>query len=183
MTYNEIKNKVIEWANQRNIISEKNINTQLLKFFEESGELSKAILENNKANIIDSIGDVLVTLEILVADLNKANIINKSLIDCYETAYSEIKNRKGKTENGVFVKSKDEALEQYKKEEETNEVICKCGNVVIKNIGIADYDKNGEYTLCMVSKCLECKTQYETQILKKEVSEINKMIQETINNS
>jgi NTP pyrophosphatase (non-canonical NTP hydrolase) len=175
LTYNEIKNKVIEWANQRNIISEKNINTQLLKFFEESGELSKAILENNNTNIIDSIGDVLVTLEILVADLNKANIINKSLIDCYETAYNEIKNRKGKTENGVFVK-----------EEKNHNVICKCVNVT--DIEMSEKKNNyGRNVVKFIANCSKCKKVYRAgfileigECIETSMNKINKAIQEYI---
>jgi len=103
--YDEISDNVISWAIDRNIISSDNVAKQLLKFFEEAGELSKAIIENNKNDIIDSIGDVLVTLEILVADLNLSKTISVGMIECYNTAYNEIKNRTGKTENGVFIKT------------------------------------------------------------------------------
>lgn len=60
-TFEELKGLVIDWAKPKDIASEK----QEIKIIEEFGELCGAILklekEGNK-NLIDSIGDVLVTL-------------------------------------------------------------------------------------------------------------------------
>ena len=50
---------------------------------------------------MDAVGDVMVVLTILCQQ------IGISLIDSYAIAYETIKNRKGKTVNGVFVKEAD----------------------------------------------------------------------------
>ena len=69
MNLQELQTAVIAWANQKGIVGRENSDRQFLKFDEESGELSGAIIKNNNELIIDSIGDTLVTLIILAADL------------------------------------------------------------------------------------------------------------------
>ena len=64
----------------------------------EVGELCDAIIKDDKNGQIDGIGDVLVTLIIL------ANQLGYDVEDCLEVAYNEIKNRKGETINGTFIK-------------------------------------------------------------------------------
>ncbi|MDG0921657.1 hypothetical protein P6Y11_12995, partial [Enterococcus faecalis] len=56
---------------------------------------------NNENDLRDGIGDVVVTLIILAMQNNM------DLYECLNQAYSEIKNRKGKMVNGVFVKEAD----------------------------------------------------------------------------
>ncbi len=72
--------------------------TQTIKLQEEVGELAKAILNNNKSEIIDSLGDIVVVLT------NLAHLCDLKLEDCIKLAYSVIKNRKGTMINGTFVK-------------------------------------------------------------------------------
>lgn len=69
MTLTELQEKVIEWARAKDLIKPENVQKQLLKFDEESGELSGAILRNGQEKIIDAIGDTLVTLIILAEQL------------------------------------------------------------------------------------------------------------------
>ena len=89
-----------EWAKERGIYEKGDPKTQYLKLMEEAGELSKAILNNDKLEIEDAIGDCVVVLT------NLAALCNMSIEGCIESAYYEIKNRKGKMENGTFVKNK-----------------------------------------------------------------------------
>jgi NTP pyrophosphatase (non-canonical NTP hydrolase) len=70
------------------------------KLIEEAGELAKALLKNDKSEIIDAIGDMIVVLT------NLAKLENLLIEDCVLSAYDVIKNRKGKMENGTFVKEK-----------------------------------------------------------------------------
>lgn len=91
-------NQILDWAEQRGILHVFSPNPQMLKVVEEMGELSSAILKNDKEKIIDSIGDTLVTLIILSGQLEL------DPFKCLESAYNEIKNRKGKTVNGTFIK-------------------------------------------------------------------------------
>jgi len=68
------------------------------KMVSEVGELCDAIIKDDKNGQIDGIGDVLVTLIIL------ANQLGYDVEDCLMVAYNEIKNRKGETINGTFIK-------------------------------------------------------------------------------
>lgn len=96
--FDQLRNDVLVWANERNILKPENKFKQALKMVSEVGELCDAIIKSEKPNIIDGIGDVLITVIILAEQLNLEPT------ECLESAYNEIKNRTGKTENGVFVK-------------------------------------------------------------------------------
>lgn len=96
--FKELSESVINWANDKNLLQAENHKSQFLKFIEESGELAQGILKNNNELIEDSFGDVLVTLIILAKQLDY------DLVECLETAYNEIKDRKGKTIDGTFIK-------------------------------------------------------------------------------
>ena len=89
-----------DWARDKGIYEKGDAKTQYLKLMEEAGELSKAILNKDKFEIEDAIGDCVVVLT------NLAELCNMSIEGCIESAYAEIKNRKGKMINGTFVKNK-----------------------------------------------------------------------------
>lgn len=93
-----IERKVIEWANERGLIKKENATKQFIKLTEEVGELASALLKGDPYETIDAIGDIQVVLIILCEQLN----INYS--QALESAYNEIKERKGKTVNGTFIK-------------------------------------------------------------------------------
>lgn len=101
MTFEELHEAIIQWAEDRNIISTKNTHKQFMKVTEELGELAEGINKDNQGQIKDSLGDILVTLIILSRDLDV------DLLDCLRGAYGVIKDRTGKTVNGVFVKEED----------------------------------------------------------------------------
>lgn len=88
------------WSTERGL-NEADPSKQLNKFLEEAGELAQGLNKGNKAQIKDGIGDVYVTLVILAQQLGI------SIEECVNTAYEEIKNRKGKLVNGTFVKEED----------------------------------------------------------------------------
>ena len=71
---------------------------QLIKLQEEMGELAKATLEKDHDEVVDAIGDMVVVLT------NLAHLNNVNIETCIASAYNEIKNRKGKMNNGTFVK-------------------------------------------------------------------------------
>lgn len=103
MTFEELHEAIIQWANDRNMIKQDKLTvlSQLAKVTEEHGELSAGINKNDEDKTKDSLGDIMVTLIILAQDLNL------DLLDCLNSAYRVIQNRKGKTINGVFVKESD----------------------------------------------------------------------------
>ena len=87
-----------EWARERGIYEKGNSHTQYVKLQEEAGELAKALLNNDRYEIKDAIGDMVVVLTNL-AHLEKLNIE-----DCIDAAYKTISKRTGKMINGTFVK-------------------------------------------------------------------------------
>lgn len=101
MTFESLQDAIIQWGYVRNIISTKNTPKQFMKVTEELGELAEGINKDNQGQIEDSLGDILVTLIILSKDLDV------DLLDCLRGAYDVIKDRTGKTVNGVFVKEED----------------------------------------------------------------------------
>jgi NTP pyrophosphatase (non-canonical NTP hydrolase) len=86
------------WANERGIYDKGNSHTQYVKLMEEAGELAAALLNDDKPEIQDAIGDMIVVLT------NLAHLEGFSVEDCIDAAYTEIATRKGKMLNGTFVK-------------------------------------------------------------------------------
>ena len=86
------------WAQDKGIYAKGNSTTQYVKLMEEAGELAKALLTNDKAEIVDAIGDIAVVLT------NLAELEGLKIEDCIDTAYNVIARRKGKMINGTFVK-------------------------------------------------------------------------------
>ena len=102
-SWNIIELDVIRWSEARGIIPNSTSIAQWNKAKEELYELQAAIIERNRAGIIDGLGDVLVCL------INVAALENVDLTHCLQTAYNEIKDRKGHMNaGGIFVKDPDE---------------------------------------------------------------------------
>ena len=93
-----IKEKVLEWAENRNLLHNENALKQYSKLQEESNELLIGILNKDPYEIIDALGDIQVVLIIL------ANQLGFDIDECLKSAYEEIKDRKGVTVNGTFKK-------------------------------------------------------------------------------
>lgn len=91
--------KVRQWASDRNLIEGSNPQAQMLKLIEEVGELAAAIARGKRFEATDGIGDCMVVLTILAAQLK-----HESAEECFSLAYDEIKDRKGRMIDGVFVK-------------------------------------------------------------------------------
>ena len=87
-----------DWVQDRGIYDKGNSHTQYVKLIEEAGELAEALLKNDRYEIKDAIGDMVVVLT------NLAVLEGMQIESCIESAYQEIANRKGKMENGTFVK-------------------------------------------------------------------------------
>ena len=100
MEFPELRRAVEEWSSERGI-DKAEPSKQMLKLTEEVGELAASIARDNIIEFADAIGDIMVVLTILCQQLKL------DLHTCYLCAYQTIKNRKGKTVNGVFVKDSD----------------------------------------------------------------------------
>ena len=94
----EVFNQIREWGFQKGILKDGDTKTQLIKLYEETGELSEAVLKNNKNDIIDAVGDIIIVLT------NFAELQGVSIEDCIQSAYNEVSNRTGRMINGTFVK-------------------------------------------------------------------------------
>ena len=100
MNLEKLVAKVEQWSKDRGL-DQADSAKQYLKVAEEVGEVAAALARNDKHELEDGIGDVLVTL-IILGQQNDLSIER-----CLNTAYQEIADRKGKMINGVFVKESD----------------------------------------------------------------------------
>jgi len=87
-----------QWAKDRNLIEGSDMKSQFVKLIEEAGELANSIAKKNDIEFADAIGDMVVVLTIMAAQ-------NGMMIeDCIDGAWQEIKDRKGKMIDGIFLK-------------------------------------------------------------------------------
>ena len=90
-----------EWAEDRNLIKGSTQAAQAEKFLEECGELVRAMIEDDDAKFQDAVGDCIVVLT------NLAHQRGMLVEDCISSAYNEIKDRKGRMIDGIFIKEED----------------------------------------------------------------------------
>lgn len=119
MSIENLERDIVKWAEDRNLIKGSSPLAQLSKTLEECGEILAALAareaykpeklghdideisdwyRDNTNELRDAYGDTLVTL-IIGMEQN-----GFSLESCLESAYNEIKDRKGKMINGLFCK-------------------------------------------------------------------------------
>jgi NTP pyrophosphatase (non-canonical NTP hydrolase) len=92
------------WAKEKGILEKGDLKTQYVKLQEEAGELARAIMKDDELEFIDAIGDCVVVLT-SIAEMGSKHFDNDFNIEkCINTAYSVIKERTGKMENGTFKK-------------------------------------------------------------------------------
>lgn len=91
--------RIKDWHHARNLIEGASDKDQVCKLIQEVGELSDNVCK--KRDIRDDIGDCIVVL------INIAERNNVSLTECLEKAYNDIKDRKGRMVDGIFVKEGD----------------------------------------------------------------------------
>ena len=90
-----------QWATDRNLIEGSDIKSQFVKLIEEAGELANSIAKKNDIEFADAIGDMVVVLTIMAAQ-------NGMMIeDCIDAAWQQIRDRKGKMVDGIFIKEAD----------------------------------------------------------------------------
>ena len=113
LNFEDLRKKVIAWGEGKNLIHQEVAEKQFLKFIEEVFEFkTESDLKNYMWNagiayadvtepMALEMGDIFVTLIILCEQ------IGLNPIKCLDMAYEKIKDRKGKTINGVFIKEED----------------------------------------------------------------------------
>ena len=120
-TFDNLRNKVLDWGRSKDLLHYENSEKQFLKFMEEVLEFrDEWLLYVHEYNKIDygeadndpevielrhnmklEMGDIFVTLLILCDQLNL------DPVECLYKAYEKIKDRRGETINGVFIKEGD----------------------------------------------------------------------------
>ena len=95
-----ITSQVEQWFIDRNLQS-LNGAGQLVKLTEEVRELEDAFINDDRAEEIDAVGDIMV---VLIGYCMQRNLY---LQGCLESAYEEIKDRKGEVVDGIFIKEVD----------------------------------------------------------------------------
>lgn len=93
--------RIKQWHIDRNLIDGATDFAQYEKLHEEQGELLRGIRLDDIELIKDSIGDMCVVL------VNIAVRNGLTMEECLDAAWEEIKDRKGKMIDGVFVKESD----------------------------------------------------------------------------
>lgn len=104
MRYINTITDIIQWGRGKGLNDPK---AQLNKVIEEIGEIAHEITRNHydlnaidqPDELVDALGDSFVTLLIL------SDILGVDPLDAMSAALEEIKDRKGKTVNGTFVKA------------------------------------------------------------------------------
>lgn len=94
----ELTARIEEWARERRLDTADPAK-QMLKLGEEYGELCQGLAKDRPEQGKDSIGDMYVVMVILVSCKFRTDIE-----DCVMHSYGEIKDRKGKLVNGVYIK-------------------------------------------------------------------------------
>ena len=92
----ELDVKIRQWHYDRNLIDGATDKDQVCKLIQEVGELSDNVCKGK--DITDDIGDCIVVL---------TNIMERhglTLQECMQCAYDDIKDRKGKMVDGIFIK-------------------------------------------------------------------------------
>lgn len=123
MNFEELKTKVEEWAEDKDLLHSENADKQFMKFIEEVFEFKSEMdilvryrnyyRENPQKKIPKAeheritkkaeleLGDIIVTLIVLCKQLDI------DIVECLDFAYNKISKRKGKTVNGLFIKEED----------------------------------------------------------------------------
>ncbi|WP_077297428.1 MazG-like family protein [Virgibacillus pantothenticus] len=100
MTIDELTVLIRKWSLERSLYTA-DPTKQALKLGEEFGELFEGLAKGDEELTKDALGDMYVVMTILAQQLGF------NLEECIEIAYNEIKDRKGKMIDGVFVKESD----------------------------------------------------------------------------
>jgi len=90
---------IAKWHHERNLVEGSTDQAQYVKLIEEAGELAGNIARGK--DITDDIGDMIVVL------VNIAERNDLTLKECVNQAWNDIKHRKGKMIDGVFVKDEN----------------------------------------------------------------------------
>jgi len=92
--------EVVRWHHDKGLIEGSTDKDQFAKLIQECGELSDNICKGR--DVADDIGDIIVVL------INIAERNGLTLAECMSQAWDDIKDRKGRMVNGIWVKEADQ---------------------------------------------------------------------------
>ena len=95
----ELIGQVVNWGNDKGILEQGTTVSQAVKTIEEASELLSAVNADDRSEVKDAIGDVMVTV-ILQAEMQGMDVR-----DCLRHAYRQIADREGRMVNGQFIKN------------------------------------------------------------------------------
>lgn len=113
MNFEDLKDLVLSWADDKDLLHAENADKQFMKFIEEVFEFKTEMdlkeirwdTGRDYSDVLepmeDEMGDIFVTLIILCKQLGI------DPVDCLSMAYEKIKDRKGRTIGGKFIKESD----------------------------------------------------------------------------
>lgn len=99
----DIFDKIVAWGAAKGLTDPDRAGAQMIKMVEELGETAGAIARLDKPKMIDGFGDCIVVLTLMAAQQGLP------LMQCIEAAWDEIKDRTGKTVDGIFIKDSESA--------------------------------------------------------------------------
>ena len=100
MKLEQYESMIKQWHIDRNLIDGATDKDQVCKLIQEVGELSDSVCKGR--DVSDDIGDCIVVL------INIAVRNGLTLEQCMAQAYNDIKDRKGRMVDGIFVKEADD---------------------------------------------------------------------------
>lgn len=118
-SFGELKELVLEWAEDKDLLHSENADKQFMKFVEEVfefntefdylcriGQSSEEVYSDyeqieTQENMKLEMGDIFVTLIVLCKQLDIDSV------ECLNMAYEKISKRKGVTKDGIFIKEED----------------------------------------------------------------------------
>lgn len=119
MNFEELRENVEKWANDKDLLHSENADKQFMKFIEEVfefktemdylcriGQSSEEVYSDyeqieTQENMELEMGDIFVTLIVLCKQLDIDSV------ECLNMAYEKISKRKGVTKDGIFIKEED----------------------------------------------------------------------------
>jgi hypothetical protein len=101
----ELVQKVITWGKEEGILDESDSIKQLSKMIEEMAELTHGLACGSIDDVADIIGDIQITLILLLELFNVEAFCKLDYDKCLQMAYNVISQRSGKMINGDFVKN------------------------------------------------------------------------------
>ena len=98
----DVFTNIADWAKARNLIEGSTPQAQFIKLAEELGEVAECIAKGlSQDELKKELGDMLVVLTILAAQSGT------DVEACAVAAYDKIKHRKGRMQDGIFIREAD----------------------------------------------------------------------------